>query len=148
MPKRITLYLTAKERLLLERQGEVVASRCEIVDEDHAMEDNAKHRKLRVELFAPKHPALRGLAGLLAKEACGEDQARAFIAQSDLSTIETNDMLELMFLLGPVGMTSMIFEMLTAPSAAKNLDVIADLTELRHHLLFAQDTTASSSSSV
>ncbi|HRH93780.1 MAG TPA: hypothetical protein PKV72_04600 [Candidatus Peribacteria bacterium] len=148
MSKRLTLYLTAKERLLLGRQDDAVTSRCEIVEEDHGMEDNAKHRKLRAELFAPKHPVLRGLAGLLAKETCGEEQARAFVAQSDLSSIDTGDMLELMFLLGPVGMTSMIFEMLTAPSAAKNLEMIAELTELRHHLLFAQDTTTSSSSSV
>ncbi len=145
MAKRIILYLTAKERLLLERQGADVLSRCTLHDEDHVIDDGPEHRRLRAELFEPSHPVLRGVALALARPGSTESEIHAMLAGADLSGVTMKDMLEVTFLLGPVGMTSLLFEMLSADGAAANLDLVAELSELRHHMLFAQDASSSSS---
>jgi hypothetical protein len=138
---KLICYLTAKERLLLERQAKALLKRCMIHDEDHVIDDDPKHRKIRAELFAPTHPVLKRAVTELARRDSTEAEIGSLLSGADLKDVSTEDMLEITFLLGPVGMTSLIFEMLTKPVDRDALDLLAELSELRHHMLFVHDSS-------
>jgi len=131
-----TLYLSASERLFLEKIPSDVRSGWEVADETGVYIDSPLKQKLRMSLMRLHDPHLLSFKEKAQKVATAEE-LKNMIADMDLSHVNESDLSALFFAIGPEVISRLIGHTLARATTDEQVEQVASLTLIRHSLYTA-----------
>ncbi len=134
MPKKSMshpLYLTADEKKLFAKLPEDLREGWEVKDEKGKYKDTEKKRMLRLTFMKLTSPELRKFQNA-AQKASSIEKLMQLIQSVDLLKSSEDDLIELFFALGPVGMGFIVSTLLTEAKTDQDIDGVALISGIRH----------------
>lgn len=130
------LYLTPKEHLQFASAPAPLREGFDVEEETLVFRDSPAHRALRFKQLRLQDPALLALVQR-ASSAGVEEELLATCRDLDPARASDRDLAELCFLIGPEGISALLFERLRTLQSAHDLDGIAALAAMRHAMLLS-----------
>jgi hypothetical protein len=135
------LYLTQAEQRLFQALPAALSAGGEVKDETQQYEETSRKRSIRFQIARLHDPALLRFREK-ALDTKSEDEFRALVQSVDLGKISERDMGQLLFALGPNGLSVIISGILKNAVKAEDIAMAASFSELRHELLASLNTVS------
>lgn len=131
-----TLFLYTEEAEAYAACSSDIQSGWKVEDEKYTAADSFEKRKVRMQLMHLRDPKLKVFLDHAAKCSAPKEVAE-HLHNTDLTHIDTADLAELFFALGPTVLTLLINFMLKDITSDEEVEGVAALTLIRHKLLEA-----------
>jgi hypothetical protein len=128
------LYLTSDEQKMFEALPEKLREGWEMKSESGGFQDSEQRRGIRAGLMRLKSEDMQSVKHALLV-AQTEDAFLRAVDAIDFQSIPEGDLAELLFAVGPSGLTHVIDQMLTQASSDDDIFLIASLSVARHELM-------------
>jgi hypothetical protein len=137
-----TLHLSGAERRLFDSLSDSLKEGWEVTEETQAFVDNEHRRRIRFEMLRLHHPASQKfLKSLMTAPSVKEIQD--ILENADMSDVPGSDLAELLFAIGPDGITWLIHQALKSVQNDEDVAYAAQLSEARHEMLASLSNFAS-----
>jgi hypothetical protein len=128
-----TLHLTTAEAATFQSLPASLREGVEVVPETLSFADTEDRRRVRFDLMKLSDPALLALVQKL-QASTTEDEIYEAMQGADLNGAADADVLELLFALGPSGLTFMVATALAQAKDDQGILYVAELSNARHEL--------------
>ena len=129
-----TLYLTADEKKKFEKLSDGLREGWKVQNEKLTTDDSLEDLRLRATFLQIRTPALKEFQQRCA-EADSEQAFEKLVDKLDLSSVSNDEIFELLFVVGPVGMTAMVDDLLDKVASDADIQTLAAFTMQRHVLI-------------
>jgi len=131
-----TIYLSAEEMKIFENLPEALHRGWVIEEEKNTADDSYEKRLVRMQLMHLRDPKLQMLLEETSKCTSVEEVVHV-IQNQDLTHIDTADLSELFFVLGPTVLTALIAFLMKSAQTDEDIEGIVALSLIRNKLLVA-----------
>jgi hypothetical protein len=128
------LYLTADEQTLFRDLSGSLKEGWEVQAETQSFQDNDQRRRIRYELLKLEDPIVKDFLQNIAT-AKTEQEFQAVIEKTDFTKIANKDLMELLFAIGPDGVSVLVKTAIEQAQTDDDLMYAAELSNARHELL-------------
>lgn len=125
------LYLTADERKIFDALPEKLKEGWEVKEEKGKYEDSPERRSIRYELLKLNNPKYKKIVSS-ADKVHTKEEFHEFVSQVDLSLMKQDELIDILFTLGPNVLSGLIQKGLETAKEDDDLDLTTALTNFRH----------------
>ena len=137
-----TIFLTTEEKEGFNSLADELKGDWEVQDEAINYKESAEKQRMRCKLMKLSDPALQKAFDEVQNLKEGDQEAfNKWAGSLDLSELNDEDMNEIFYALGPVSISNMIKQMLTAAKEADDVEYVAAISAIRH-VMFTPKTNA------
>ena len=129
-----TLHLTTSEQSAFDALSEQLREGWTVKPETLTFKDTDHRRRIRFELLRIEDPAMQKFMASAA-QAESPEAFEKLVQSTDFSDLSDSDFSELMFAIGPDGVTSMLGAALASVKTDEDVAYAAELSHVRHGIL-------------
>ncbi len=126
----------ADEQALFDALPENVREEWKVKAEDQTFTDTDQRRQIRFELLNVHDAKLLGFVET-AKSVSSVEDFQALVEKTDFTGVSNSDISELLFAIGPSGVTAMLHGALKHVETDEDVAYVAELSQARHEMLSA-----------